>query len=200
LPDFTKDMPILRIVFQERVFFDTGQWSIRPDGMSALDVVSNALKEQSVTSALFVAGHTDSRGADDYNIELSVKRASSVAEALLKRGVGQASVWKVGFGKEIPLRLNDSESNMALNRRVEFLLATQPSIIATWIAKKSDTLCENRDGCGEKMDTKRFVVSRATLNDVSVPPRSPTQVPTRQIDQIEIDLHQKTFDVGPPRR
>jgi hypothetical protein len=140
------DAPILRIVFEERVFFDTDKADVLPEAESALTQVAKALQQQSKTAALFVAGHTDSRGSDEYNMALSMRRAKAVAEALLARGVGPASVWQVGFGKAVPLRPNDSDANMAVNRRVEFLLATQEKAIATWIQDKSVHLCEG-EGC-----------------------------------------------------
>jgi outer membrane protein OmpA-like peptidoglycan-associated protein len=56
------DAPILRIVFEERVFFDTAKTDILPEADSALKQVAAALQQQKTTAALFVAGHTDSRG------------------------------------------------------------------------------------------------------------------------------------------
>lgn len=62
------EAPLLRIVLDQRVFFDTALSDIRPEGEAALDQLAKALKQKTGPSALFVAGHTDSRGPDDYNL------------------------------------------------------------------------------------------------------------------------------------
>jgi len=204
LSGFSKDMPLLRVVFEERVFFDTAEWAIRPEANSALELISNSLKQQTINSAIFVAGHSDSRGNDKYNLELSVKRAGSVAEELLHKGIGSATVWKIGFGKAVPLRPNDTETNMALNRRVEFLLATQPSIIATWIATQSTSLCEANDGtttCDAQSGFAKFtaqpVLAQASAN---IKPPNVSQIVPKPVVPIVIDLTTKTIAVDRPTR
>jgi outer membrane protein OmpA-like peptidoglycan-associated protein len=125
LPGFEKDAPVLRVVFEEKVFFDTALWDIRPEAQNILDVVAEAFRKERGEPTVFVAGHTDSRGSDAYNHNLSVKRAESVAAALASRGVGPTKIWSIGFGKSVPLRPNNSPSNMAANRRVEFIIASK---------------------------------------------------------------------------
>jgi outer membrane protein OmpA-like peptidoglycan-associated protein len=149
IPGSPSDIPVLRVVFEERVFFDTALWNIRPDAESILDVISESLRTEPPDVALFVAGHTDSRGSDSYNLNLSVKRANSVAEALVKRGVGNARIWRVGFGKAVPLRANDSEANMAINRRVEFILAGKFEAVAVWLSKQPEFLCSDKTNIPE---------------------------------------------------
>jgi outer membrane protein OmpA-like peptidoglycan-associated protein len=148
LKGFRSDMPVLRVVFEERVFFDTDKSDVRAEAVPVLGSVAETLRAQTGSVALFVAGHTDSRGSDEYNLALSIKRADSVARALGDRGVGSAAIWRVGFGKAVPLRSETSSQDMAYNRRVEFLIATQPAIIAAWV-NGTKTLCEGKDaGCG----------------------------------------------------
>lgn len=148
LKGFRSDMPVLRVVFEERVFFDTDKSDVRAEAVPVLGSVADTLRTQTGSVALFVAGHTDSRGSDEYNLALSIKRAESVARALGEKGVGSAAIWRVGFGKAVPLRTETSPQDMAYNRRVEFLIATQPGIIAAWV-NGTKTLCEGKDaGCG----------------------------------------------------
>ena len=66
-----------------------------------------------------VAGYTDNSGSDEHNLVLSMKRAESVKEALVERGVSKGRIITVGFGSSNPLVPNDSDANKALNRRVE---------------------------------------------------------------------------------
>ena len=75
LSGFTSDMPILRIVFPERVFFDTDKWNLRPEAAPILESIALSLRKQVRKVALFVAGHTDSRGSEKYNLDLSIRRA-----------------------------------------------------------------------------------------------------------------------------
>jgi outer membrane protein OmpA-like peptidoglycan-associated protein len=157
LAGFRSDMPVLRVVFEEQVFFDTDKSAIRSEANTVLTSIAVTLRNQAGPAALFVTGHADSRGSDEYNLNLSARRADAVARALSRMGVGSAAIWRVGFGKAVPLRPNSNPQNMALNRRVEFLVATQPSIIAAWI-NSSKTLCERASAdCGGPTDPTHFV-------------------------------------------
>jgi outer membrane protein OmpA-like peptidoglycan-associated protein len=138
------DVPVLRVVFPERVFFDTDRAEIRPEAEQVLDLVAASLKREPPDVALFVAGHTDSRGSEAYNYNLSVERANSHANALLTRGVGQAAIWRVGFGEAIPLASNDTAEGMGFDRRVEFLFAAVPRAAAVWLARQSEDPCFGR--------------------------------------------------------
>jgi outer membrane protein OmpA-like peptidoglycan-associated protein len=67
-----------------------------------------------------VGGHTDNEGEPDRNQRLSDRRAKSVLDYLVKAGVPPATLSAVGYGQEKPRVPNDSPTNMALNRRIEF--------------------------------------------------------------------------------
>jgi len=73
VPNLPGDTPVLRVVFNERIFFDTALSDIRPEANAVLDVIAESLRKEPSDVALFVAGHTDSRGSDAYNIDLSYK-------------------------------------------------------------------------------------------------------------------------------
>jgi len=210
LPGFPIDMPVLRVVFEEKVFFDTARSRIRPEANKVLDVVASALRQEPREVALFVAGHTDARGSDQYNLELSIKRATSVARALLNKGIGQAAVWRIGFGKSVPLRPNDSDTNMALNRRVEFILATKPAAVAVWLAKQVETLCADKAvDCKELTAAKgSFTAAPVSLaeqstarpDDVHVNEKqsSTSLVSIHNRQPIAVNLTTKTIQVGRP--
>ena len=178
LDGFRSDMPMLRVVFPERVFFDTDKSEIKTEAAAVVGSVAQSLRKQNGKVALFVAGHTDSRGSEEYNLDLSIRRAESVARALVSTGVGSALIWRVGFGKAIPLRKNDSAQNMAYNRRVEFLIAQQPTIIAAWV-KNTKSLCQGDAGiCDEPrvdLNFRAAPVGQKTLDSI------PLQVPARPL-------------------
>ena len=69
-----------------------------------------------------IAGHTDNRGSDDYNIKLSARRAGKVKEFLIKSGVTDIRIESKGFGESKPVAPNDTDESMAKNRRVEFMI------------------------------------------------------------------------------
>lgn len=149
---FRTDIPVLRVVFPQRVFFDTDRSDLRGEAEAVIDVVAEALRREASDTAVFIAGHTDDRGDDAYNYALSVRRAESVARALDRRGVRQASIWRVGFGEAIPLVPNTSDEAMGRNRRVEFLFGRKAEAVGVWLSKQeavvcADALARQREDC-----------------------------------------------------
>jgi OmpA-OmpF porin, OOP family len=147
-PAFRGDVPLLRIVFPERSFFDTARSEIRPEALDALRLIAESLRREVPDVAVFVAGHTDDRGGEDYNHNLSVARANAVAAELDTIGVGGVALWRVGFGEAVPLRANNSPENMAVNRRVEFIIGARAEAVATWLARQQPDLCTERGDSG----------------------------------------------------
>ena len=94
----------------------------------ALDGVAMVLKEYNKT-VIEVAGHTDSSGSDQHNLQLSQRRAQSVANYLTSQGVKNERLMTVGGGEAHPVASNDSEQGRASNRRVELTIVpvTKPS-------------------------------------------------------------------------
>lgn len=76
--------------------------------------------------AVIVLGYTDSTGDDQYNMDLSKRRADAVAEYLVSLGVPADKLKTVGRGENDPIVPNDSEANRAQNRRVEVVVVGQP--------------------------------------------------------------------------
>jgi OOP family OmpA-OmpF porin len=72
-----------------------------------------------------VLAHTDNVGTEDYNQDLSERRARSVKAHLVKRGVPPPSIRFIGLGSSAPVADNATEEGRALNRRVEFRLSTR---------------------------------------------------------------------------
>lgn len=111
-----------KIVILDQVYFLTDQDIIMPDSTSILDEVAGQLLEHQEIQRVLVEAHTDSRATDAYNFDLSRRRALSVMNFLLDSGVAVERLCSAGFGRSRPLVSNDSDENMALNRRVEFTL------------------------------------------------------------------------------
>lgn len=78
------------------------------------------LLEENPTISIELSAHTDDRGTDAYNDKLSKKRGEAVRTYLVKNGIHPQRITATGYGKKRPLVPNDSETNRAINRRVEF--------------------------------------------------------------------------------
>lgn len=76
--------------------------------------------EMNPTIKIKVQGHTDSIGSEQYNLDLSPKRADAVRDYLIKRGVGADRLIAKGLGESVPIATNDTPEGRAENRRVEF--------------------------------------------------------------------------------
>ena len=144
-PNFDVDIPVLRVVFSEKSFFDTDRALLRDDTKQILDIVAESLRREPPDVALFIAGHTDARGSDSYNYNLSVRRSNTVAEALAARGIGLSEIWRIGFGEALPLASNSTASGRAVNRRVEFLFAAKTEAVANWLGSQAEVVCTASD-------------------------------------------------------
>jgi outer membrane protein OmpA-like peptidoglycan-associated protein len=115
--------------------FDFNKYNIRPDARPQLDEIGKALRstfagskdivvEKREQPLIDIAGHTDTRGTDAYNLTLSKKRAESVILYLVKNfKIPAEKLSSVGYGERVPLcSSGTSGACHALNRRVEIVL------------------------------------------------------------------------------
>ncbi len=100
------------------VHFETGSTRLSSEVVSQVE----ALAEARPAARFSVSGHTDARGADGYNAELSLSRARAVADVLLRRGVPASHVQTRGFGSSRPLDHGTSTAAHDRNRRAEVAL------------------------------------------------------------------------------
>lgn len=101
------------------IFFEFDKYELQTNSLAELDKVVRFLKENPTVS-IEVSGHTDNKGSESYNQQLSEKRALAVANYLVKNGIPHIRVFSIGFGSTKPIALNDTESGQKLNRRIEF--------------------------------------------------------------------------------
>jgi outer membrane protein OmpA-like peptidoglycan-associated protein len=116
-----------RIEIGDSVYFDTGSDQIQERSFELLDQVAGVLGAASYVRRIRVEGHTDDRGDDDYNLDLSQRRAASVLTYLLTAGIEAGRLESEGLGETIPIADNDSRDGRAENRRVEFYVVEQDS-------------------------------------------------------------------------
>ena len=108
----------------KNILFDFDSYSLKDEAKQTLDAIYEILKEHP-DREIQISGHTDNIGKEDYNLELSEKRAKVVAEYLLQKGLKEDQISYKGYGSSKPIVPNDSVENQAKNRRVEILILTE---------------------------------------------------------------------------
>ncbi|MDU8913843.1 OmpA family protein [Aestuariicoccus sp. MJ-SS9] len=101
--------------------FDFDSDQMRPESMGVLQEIANLLHSDA-TLRLAVEGHTDAKGSDIYNYDLSSRRAASVVAVLVRSfGISPDRLSWSGKGEDFPVADNSTETGRALNRRVELI-------------------------------------------------------------------------------
>jgi OOP family OmpA-OmpF porin len=112
-----------KIQILDKIYFEFNKAVIRPESYDILNQVAETLKQNPQILAVEIQGHTDARGADAYNLELSGKRAAAVRTYLVDRGgVAGDRLTSKGYGETVPIDPHDDEQAHAKNRRVEFVI------------------------------------------------------------------------------
>lgn len=115
----------------DKVYFRTNSDRILSRSNRLLDNVALVIRNHPEITLVRVEGHTDSRGDDAYNLDLSQRRARSVMAYLVEEGVEPARLRSEGFGETRPIESNDSREGQAANRRVEFNLGEATTTVTT---------------------------------------------------------------------
>ena len=103
-----------------KVHFDTDKDVVKAADREWLISIVVPVMEANPDLRVRVDGHTDSRGSDAHNQDLSERRAAAVRKVLVDGGVAASRLESKGFGESVPAAPNDTPENMAKNRRVEF--------------------------------------------------------------------------------
>jgi len=118
----TRDSARGLIANMSDVLFKSGSFELLAGARERLAKVSGIVLAYP-SLKLSVEGHTDSVGSDEYNQQLSEKRAQSVREYLIQQGIAGDSIVATGFGKTSPVASNDTPEGRQQNRRVELVLS-----------------------------------------------------------------------------
>jgi outer membrane protein OmpA-like peptidoglycan-associated protein len=104
------------------ILFDFDYDVVKPESKPALDEIAKALSDKP-QMRLKIVGHTDNKGGEAYNLDLSKRRAANVLAALRAGyGIDSARLTSEGAGLSKPIASNDSEDGRAKNRRVELVV------------------------------------------------------------------------------
>ena len=116
------------IKIMDKVFFETNKAVIKKQSFEILDGVAQVMLDNPDILLLEVAGHTDNVGNDELNLQLSQKRAESVKDYLVGKGVDPERLVAKGYGETKPIDTNKTKTGKANNRRVEFVMLKQAEV------------------------------------------------------------------------
>lgn len=111
------------VKIKDKIMFDLGKATIKPESDKLLDEIATVLKEKGQDIDLIeVGGHADHQGDDKANVKLTNERAKAVTEALVKRGVDAKKLRAKGYGAYCPEDATESPDAHEKNRRVQFAI------------------------------------------------------------------------------
>jgi len=111
----------------DMVYFEYNKAVIKSQSFPILDAVAATLNGNPSIQLVEVQGHTDERGNDAYNLDLSDKRAAAVKKYLIDKGVDADRLESQGYGETQPIDRRSNEAAWAKNRRVAFLILKRAS-------------------------------------------------------------------------
>ncbi len=111
------------VIKLDRVFFETAKWALLPESNEQLNELVTLMNEYP-TMKIEIHGHTDSRGNDSYNQNLSENRTKSVYEYLVENGIDSERMKYIGYGEKKPIADNNISEGRQMNRRVEFVVTS----------------------------------------------------------------------------
>jgi len=118
----------LRVTFDAGILFETNSSTLNEQSQDALTKFAQTLQNNSETN-IAISGHTDSTGSDAINQPLSEKRAESVANFLISKGVARSRMTTVGNGSKQPVEDNKKAKGRKKNRRVEIVIVANEKMI-----------------------------------------------------------------------
>ncbi len=107
----------------DHLMFDFDQYQLKEESKSLLTEISQTIQNYGQEINIEISGHTDSTGNEQYNLELSQKRADEVKAFLASQGdFANVNFTTKGYGMTKPIASNDDETGQAKNRRVEIVI------------------------------------------------------------------------------
>ncbi|MDP4866101.1 MAG: OmpA family protein [Crocinitomicaceae bacterium] len=114
-----KKLAVGGTIVLKNIFFDFDKATLRPESTAELNRLIKLMTDVP-TLKIELGGHTDSKGADEYNQKLSENRAKAVVDYLVKAGITADRLKSAGYGETKPISTNETDAGRQLNRRTEF--------------------------------------------------------------------------------
>jgi outer membrane protein OmpA-like peptidoglycan-associated protein len=106
------------------VFYDFDKATLRKESIVELNLLVKILNDYS-TMRIELSSHTDNKGSERYNLDLSQRRSQAVMEYLISKGIKANRLQAVGYGFSIPIASNDTEKGRQMNRRTEIKILSK---------------------------------------------------------------------------
>ena len=119
----------IKVEFNEKILFAFSKSDIGDSAKKNLNALVGVLNKYPNTN-IEIQGHTDSRGTDEYNMALSIRRATTVKDYLQGQGIAATRMTITGYGESAPAYTNDTPEGQAQNRRVEFIITANDQMKA----------------------------------------------------------------------
>ncbi len=111
----------IKVTFDSGILFDVNKAALRPEAKTNLNKLAVILNKYADTDVL-IEGHTDSTGPEEYNLDLSRKRAQSVENHIASQQVDATRFTIMGYGESQPMATNETSEGRQENRRVELAI------------------------------------------------------------------------------
>ncbi|HQB78577.1 MAG TPA: OmpA family protein, partial [Tenuifilaceae bacterium] len=115
---YLKPFAVGQVLVMRNIFFQTDSYELLSESAVELNRLVELLRVNPLVR-IEVGGHTDNVGSDSYNQQLSEKRASSVAQYIIGKGIDVGRITWKGYGEQQPMSSNETEEGRAENRRTE---------------------------------------------------------------------------------
>jgi len=126
----------IKITWDSAILFDFDSAMLKTQSQDNITKMADVFVKYPDTE-IVIAGHTDSKGTEEYNQKLSERRAGSVRAYLVDMGVAPSRLRSVGFGELRPAASNDDEAGRSLNRRVEIQIEANEELKAKAAAEEN---------------------------------------------------------------
>lgn len=110
------------IKISKQIYFSVAKPTIVSSSYPILDAIAVAMTKDRTLGLVEIGVHTDARGSDQWNLELSQKRADAIRDYLIAKGVASDRLRAKGYGETKPIDKGTSAEAMARNRRTQFVI------------------------------------------------------------------------------
>jgi len=179
------------IITTLRFNFDYNSAKVKKVYYPQIKKIAEVLKQNPLLK-IKIAGYTDDRGSEKYNLELSFKRAKAIKDILVKKyHISPNRIVVKGYGEAYPLVPNDSETNRALNRRVEIVNITNsrytfPTDGFSSVNTSLDDILKNTTKNSKKISNKNKKRKKSVKNSKKIESNKKSQSSTTKKPQLII--------------
>ncbi len=145
---FDLNNPIYIADFKNALLFGHDKSVVSRQDVKLLNSFAKLYESEALGKFLYIVGHTDSSGSENYNYSLSARRAQAVVDVLIKGGVGANKLKVIPAGEHIPKASNRTKQGKQVNRRVEVISSDSRALIQSYLRQIK---CPQGENCPRKL-------------------------------------------------